>query len=236
MAVDGLLVDRRLADAVEGLLHRHRGQKADELNRHDGAGAVFGVLQKLVDVGTRLAVALGEETFHDARGHLFDEVHRIVEEELIHDLFDLSVGERLQKLFLRIAVDLDEHLGRKILGQDAEEDGKIFLLHALEHFGEVDLVHRGEKRLQNRKIPLFEEGEDLFFLGDPAGDLFGHLLDDVDRVVDGDVLHDLFELIVVQPREDLLLKGSIEQDDDFGKKIAVERTAEGEDVVLRHFR
>ena len=127
----------------------------DALRGHQAAGAVFGVFQDLVDLFPGLAVRLQQDALDDVCRHLFDEVYRIVYEQLVQHQLEFFIGKgRDQKLLLG-AAHLHERLRRQFFGEKAEDDGNVFVVQFRKDLRKVGRLQFGEQGL--------EQGELLFF-------------------------------------------------------------------------
>ena len=118
--VDGLLVRAGAADALQGVLHGHGGLQVHVLRGHDAAGAVVGVFQDFVDALADVRVRVAQDALDHVGGHLLHDVHRVVQVQLVQHFLQLRVGKALDEHLLLLRIQLHEHLGRLLLGQQAE--------------------------------------------------------------------------------------------------------------------
>ena len=155
--VDRLLVHTGAADALDGLGNGHLRAQGHVLRGHDGPGGVFGVAQDLVDLAAHLGICLGEDALDHVRGHLFDEIRRVVHIQLAHKLSQLLVRKAGDQLLLNFGAELGKGLGRELLGQQAEEKRGALLIQILEHGGDIRPVHRAQHVLERLILLLVQQ-------------------------------------------------------------------------------
>ncbi len=125
--VDGLLVRAGAADALQGVLHGHGGLQIHELRGHDAAGGVLRVFENLVDALAHVRVGVLQNPLDHVGGHFLHDVHRVVQIQLVQHFFQLRVGKALDQQLLLVAVQLHEYLRGLLLGQQAEQQGQLFV-------------------------------------------------------------------------------------------------------------
>ena len=154
--VDGLLVDAGAADPGDGLGDGHLGPEGDILRGHDGAGGVLGVAQDLVDGLAHLGVGLAQDAADHGGGHLLDDVHGVVHEELVQDLLQLGIREAPDQQLLGLLVHLHEGVRRQLLGEQTVEQGEAVLLQLVKNGGNVRRVH-GDQDLPEGGVFLLRQ-------------------------------------------------------------------------------
>ena len=156
--VDGLLVDAHAADAGKGLLHRGVWMEKDELRGHDGAGGVLGIVQQLVDLAAGGGVGVAQDPGDHVGRHVLDDVHRVIQVQLVQHLPQLPVAEGPDQLLLVLGVlQVGEHLRRRVLGQQAEDQDLLLHVQLVQELGDVHLVHLGQQLLHAAELPLFHQ-------------------------------------------------------------------------------
>ena len=156
--VDGLLVHALPADALEAVGDGGVRPEGDELRGHDGPGAVLGVVEELVDLLAGLGPGVAQDAGDHAGGHLLNDVHGVVQVELVQDLPELPVAERADEALLVLAViQVGEDLGGQLLGEEAEDDGLLVRLQLPQEGGDVHLVHLREELPQGTKLLMFDQ-------------------------------------------------------------------------------
>ena len=118
--VDGLLVRSGPADALQGVLHRHGLLQIHKLRGHNGAGGILRIFQNFVDAFAHIRVGVLQDPLDHVGGHLLHDVHRVVQVQLVQHFLQLRVGKALDEHLLLLRIQLHEHLGRLLLGQQAE--------------------------------------------------------------------------------------------------------------------
>ena len=140
--VHRLLVQTDFSDAGEGLLHGGVGVEIDKLRGHDGTGGVLRVFQQLVDLAAGGGVGVAQDTGDHVGGHVLDDVHGVVQIELVQDLPQLLIAQGVDDLLLVLAVlQIGEHVGGHVLGQQPEDHHLLVGLQLVQEFGDVHLVH-----------------------------------------------------------------------------------------------
>ena len=156
--VDGLLVHAHLADAGEGLLHRGVGVEIDVLRGHNGPGGVFGVVQQLVDLAAGGGVGVPQDSGDQVGGHILDQVHRVVQIQLVQNLPQLLVAEGVDEALLVVGVlQFGKHLRRYLLGQQTEHQDRLLRPQPIQKFGDVHLVHIDQQLPQPAELPGLDQ-------------------------------------------------------------------------------
>ena len=163
--VDGLLVYARPADAGDRLRHGHVRPQRDVLRRHDRAGGVFGIAQDLVDLLAHLRVCLSQNALDDVRGHLVDEIRRVVHVQLVDELVQFTVREAADQRLLDLAFELGKGLRRCLLGQQTEQKSHALLAEIVEHGGDVRRFHRDQNVLDGLVLFFVEQRADGLLKG-----------------------------------------------------------------------
>ncbi len=151
--VDGFHFLAGLTDVVHGAAHGQPVVQLDKLHRHQAAGRILWVVQKLPDAAARLAVDIAQHFFDDVGRYLLQEIHRVIQEEAVNHLGDLLVGYGVHNVLLRLCGQVGEYVGGKVLGeytkdqqpplrvQDLHERRNIHHVHFCQfHFEGSDLV------------------------------------------------------------------------------------------------
>ena len=63
---------------------------------------------------------MAQDALDHVGGHLLHDVHRVVQVQLVQHFLQLRVGKALDEHLLLLRIQLHEHLGRLLLGQQAE--------------------------------------------------------------------------------------------------------------------
>ena len=151
--VDGLLVDARAADVIHRLAHGEIIVQIDIFNGHQASGAVFRIIEELVDGLARALVGVLQNLFDDVGGHFFQKVHRIIHEHIVHQRLQFGVGRAFGDELLLLAGHVGEHVGGDILGQHAEHAQHApFVFDFLQPFG--DIHRRTFRRLLLKLLEL----------------------------------------------------------------------------------
>ena len=161
--VDRFLIDAGALDALGRLLHGHLRAEGDELRCHDAAGAVLGIAQDLVDHPAHVGVGLPENALYDVRGHLLDEIDRVVHIQLVHDLFELGVRKAADEQLLLLGLHFDECFRRQLLRQQPKKERQGKLVCFFKNRRHVRRVHRYENVPERGVfLPLDQRGERAF--------------------------------------------------------------------------
>ena len=147
--VDCFLIHALRADLVERFTDRHIPPQTDIFRRHDAAGAVLGIQQNLIDDPPRLHIRAFQNARHDIGRHLLDNIDRIVEIQLIDNLFQLLVAETCDQHFLCVALHCDKNLRRLLLGQQPEADRHLFFGKSVERFRYIDRIFMQKELFQS---------------------------------------------------------------------------------------
>ena len=73
----------------------------------------------------------------DVRGHFLHDVDRIVQIQLVKDLFELGVRKAADQHLLRVGIELDEHLRRGLFGKEPEQKGNAVLVQIFKKRGDI---------------------------------------------------------------------------------------------------
>ena len=151
--VNRLLVDARAADVIHRLAHSEVIVQIDIFDGHQAAGAVFRIIEELVDGLARALVGVLQNLFDDVGGHFFQKVHRIIHEHVVHQRFEFGVGRAFGDELLLLAGHVGKHVGGDILGQHAEyAQHAPLVLDFLQPFG--DIHRRAFRRLVLKLLKL----------------------------------------------------------------------------------
>ena len=146
--VDGLQLTADAADTLKGVRHRHVLFQGQKLHVHDGACAVLGVFQNFVDGLAHLRRGLVQNTDHHAGGHLLHDVHRVVQIQLVQHFLQLRVGKAVDEHLLAFALQLHEHLCRRLLGQQPVQQRHDLGAGLLQDQGDIRRLHGQEQVTQ----------------------------------------------------------------------------------------
>ena len=136
--IDGLLVDAGAADIVHGLADGEVVVQVHILDGHQASGAVFGIIEQLIDGGAGGLIGVLEHLFDDVGRHFLQEIDGVVHEHVVHQRLDFGVGRALGDELLLVAGHVGEHVRGDVLGQHAEElDDLAAVLDLLEALGDV---------------------------------------------------------------------------------------------------
>ena len=151
--IDGLQLAADTADPLKGVRHRHVFLQGQELHVHNGAGGVLRILEYFVDGFPHLRLRFIEDTDDHAGGHLLHDIHRVVQIQLVQHLGQLRVGKPVDEHFLTLRLQLHEHLRRRLLGQQAVQQGHLLLLPLLQEQRDVRRLH-GQEQVAQLRVPL----------------------------------------------------------------------------------
>ena len=160
--VDGLHVAADAADALEGVRHRHVLFQGQKLHVHDGAGGILRVLQDLVQGFAHFRRGFVQNTDDHAGGHLLNDVHGVVQIQLVQHFLQLGVGEAVDEHLLTVALQLDEDFRRQLLGQQAVQQGHVLLAALLQQPRDIGRLQRQEQVTQHGILFTLDKGLDLF--------------------------------------------------------------------------
>ena len=118
--IDCFLVHAGTADPQDRVAHRHVRSQFHVLRRHHGSGGIFRILQDLVDLLAHLRIGLGQDTLYHVRGHLFDNVHRVINVQFVHNLTQFLIADTLDQGFLLLALHFNEAFRGQLLWQKPE--------------------------------------------------------------------------------------------------------------------
>ena len=101
--------------------------------------------------------------FYDVRGHLLDEIDRVVHIQLVHDLFELGVRKAADEQLLLLGLHFDECFRRQLLRQQPEKERQGKLIRLFKTRRHVRRVHRYENVPERGVfLPLDQRGERAF--------------------------------------------------------------------------
>ena len=130
--------------------------EVDKLRGHDGAGGVLRVFQQLVDLAAGGRVGVAQDTGDHVGGHVLDDVHGIVQVELVQNFPQLLVAQGVDDLLLILAVlQIGEHVGGHVLGQQPKDHHLLVGLQLVQKFGDVHLVHLVQVGAQGAELLAF---------------------------------------------------------------------------------
>ena len=116
--------------------------EVDVLGGHDGAGGILGIVKQLVNLGAGGGVGVAQDTADHVGGHVLDEVHGIVQVQLVQHLPQLLIAQGVDEPLLIVGVfQLGEHLGGDLLGQQTEDQNGLLRTQLVQKFGDVHLIH-----------------------------------------------------------------------------------------------
>ena len=116
--------------------------EVDVLGGHDGAGGVLGVVEELIDLSAGGGVRVAQDTADHVGGHVLNEVHGVVQVQLVQHLSQLLITQGVDESLLVVGVlQLGEHLGGYLLGQQAKDQDGLLRTQFVQKFGDVHLIH-----------------------------------------------------------------------------------------------
>ncbi len=118
--LEGALLRDRLAQVLDGLLHRRVLVHGHEVGRHETPGRVLRILENLLDLFGLLLLHEVEDLLRLLGGQLVDDVGGVLGGHLVEDARDLDLVERAHQVEQRLVIQLGEHLTGAVLGQRAE--------------------------------------------------------------------------------------------------------------------
>ena len=160
-----LLVQTHLTDPGKGLLHSGIGVEIDELRGHDRAGGVLGVLQQLIDLAAGGSVGIPQNTGYHVGGHVFNNIHRIIQIQLVQNLSQLLITQGVDDLLLVLAVlQIGEHVRRHVLGQQTKDQHLLVGLQLVQELGDVHLVHLVQLGAQGAELLGLDQRQQQFLI------------------------------------------------------------------------
>ena len=136
-SIDRLFVISIPTDALKGFRHGHVLIKAHVLRGHHTACAVLGVTENAVDGLAGLLVGVPQNSLDHPRGHLLDQLYRIVDIKLRKHLLQVSVTEGVDQRFLLLRFHLYKDLRGGILGKDTEQQKHFLFFKLPEKVGNI---------------------------------------------------------------------------------------------------
>ena len=159
--IDCLFIDADAPDFPDSVPHGHVLFQPDKLGRHDAAGAVGRVLQKLVDRASVVRGAVCDDTLHHVGGHLLDHIDGIIEEHFVKNVFQFLIGKGRDERLLQIGVHLGKHVRRLFLMEQAEKARMVLLGEFKKQFRDILDLHIAEFRAEFPDLPFVHEFDDL---------------------------------------------------------------------------
>ena len=104
-------------DLMQGLPYRHVRGQIHILYRHNASRAILRVIQKPVDIRTRILAHLGR--------HIFQQIHRVVRIHGIQDVLDLLAGKTVKKRLPLVIIHIRKYFCCLILLNHPEYDCQI---------------------------------------------------------------------------------------------------------------
>ena len=155
--VNGLAVLAHAADAGNGARGGVRPLELDQLGGHDAAHAAVRVAQELVQKLAGLRGGLAEHPACDAGGQLLQNVHRVVHEQLLHDLAQLAVTGRLHDGAAKLRRQQGEPLRRQLLGQSPERQHRLLHRQRLQKLRQIHFIFFAQKLPQLPELLLLQQ-------------------------------------------------------------------------------
>ena len=100
---------------------------------------------------------MAQDALDEAGRHLLDDIDDIVDIQLVDDVVQLLLAERLNEHALLVGIHVREGLRRKLFREQAEHERHFFARQILEELRHVGGVHLLEERAQRRKFLLFQQ-------------------------------------------------------------------------------
>ena len=128
----------------------------DKLCGHQRAGGVLGVVEQLIDLAAGGRVGVAQDAGHQVGGHVLNQVHRVVQIQLVQHFPQLPVAEGADELLL-VLLQIGEYLRRRVLGQQTEDQNLLVHLQLIQKFCDVHLVHFRQNFPQSAEFPLLNQ-------------------------------------------------------------------------------
>lgn len=118
----------------------------------------LGVVQQLVDLAAGGGVGVPQDSGDQVGGHILDQVHRVVQIQLVQNLPQLLVAEGVDEALLVVGVlQFGKHLRRYLLGQQTEHQDRLLRPQLIQKFGDVHLVHIDQQLPQPAELPGLDQ-------------------------------------------------------------------------------
>ncbi len=159
---------------LDGLLNAHVLAQRENLRRHDAAGAVFIVAEKLFDLGGILILHDVEDFLRKLVRHVADNIYRIIIRHFLKHFGDRLTVDLLKQLRSRAVIEFGQHVGRnfRVLDQ-VEENALLFKIEVTKEvrnicrmyfgkqLGEVRIgtsTNKTTRRIKEKLMLLFHRG------------------------------------------------------------------------------
>ena len=119
--LEGALLRDRLAQVLDGLLHRRALVHGHEVGRHEAARRVLRILEDFLDLFGFLLLHEVEDLLRLLGGQLVDHVGGVLGRHLVEDARDLHLVERAHQIEECLVVELGEDLTGALLGERTED-------------------------------------------------------------------------------------------------------------------
>ena len=139
--VDGLLVFPDSPDPGKGFLHAHVLLQIHKLGGHDASGRILRIVEILVDQSPGLRRGGAHDTLDHVGGKLLHHVDRVVHVQFLNDPGQFRVGHGVDDALLVRHVEVREHVGRRLLGEQTEHHRHAVVFNSGEELRHVKLVH-----------------------------------------------------------------------------------------------
>ena len=144
---------------LDGLLDRKLPAQAHILDGHDAAGAVLGVFEDFVDHLAGVGVGTAQNPLDHVGRHFLNDVHGVVEVELVDNLLELVVGKAPDEQLLLVGLHFDKGLRRQLLGQQPKEQGQAVCGQLLKQGRNIGRVERDQHVPQGGILFLLQQGD-----------------------------------------------------------------------------
>ena len=112
-------------DLMQGLPYRHVRGQIHILYRHNASRAILRVIQKPVDIRTRILAHLIQQLIDYIGRHIFQQIHRVVRIHGIQDVLDLLAGKAVKKRLPLVIIHIRKYFCCLILLNHPEYDCQI---------------------------------------------------------------------------------------------------------------
>ena len=129
-----------LPDPVNGLEHGHVLMEVQKLRRHNAAGGILRVFEKLIDERSGLRLGIFQHALDHHGRHFLQHIYRIVHEQILDDGAQLLVGDGGDDVLLGLRLQLGKYVAGLILGQGPKAGDLLQRRQLLHEFGHVHLV------------------------------------------------------------------------------------------------
>ena len=124
-SIHRLAVDSDGTDLMQGLPYRHVRGQIHILYRHNASRAILRVIQKPVDIRTRILAHLIQQLIDYIGRHIFQQIHRVVRIHGIQDVLDLLAGKAVKKRLPLVIIHIRKYFCCLILLNHPEYDCQI---------------------------------------------------------------------------------------------------------------